>query len=141
MLTNFKNEKMKKLSILLLAVFYIGIANLKAQTDVNTETTTIVEEVKDAKKCIKNDKICDKTCGKKMNGTCCKGKKVKESTINFKSSNNYSGKSSCSKDTKKSCCKKKAKKCGGDCTKPCCVPTPAVTEDMTTDKDSSSSKK
>ena len=37
---------MKKLSIVLLAVFFIGIANVNAQTYANTETVVGVEEVK-----------------------------------------------------------------------------------------------
>jgi hypothetical protein len=37
---------MKKLSILILALLYIGIANVSAQTDATTQTVTSVEEVK-----------------------------------------------------------------------------------------------
>ena len=36
---------MKKLSIVLLAVFFIGISNINAQTDATTETVVAVEEV------------------------------------------------------------------------------------------------
>ena len=140
---------MKKLSIVLLAVFFIGIANVNAQTDAIIDNVVAVEEVKedcpftknaDGKLvCVKTGKICDATCKNKAKGTCCKGKKKtscskskksscsksKEGGFNFNKSNNYgSGKSSCSKKTKKGCCKKKAKKCGEDCTKPCCVPPP-----------------
>ena len=37
---------MKKLSIVLLAVFFIGIANVNAQTDATTDNVVDVEEVK-----------------------------------------------------------------------------------------------
>jgi hypothetical protein len=111
---------MKKISILLLAVFYIGIANLSAQ-DATTEAVTTTEEAKEVKICAKTGKTCDEKCENKKNGTCCKGKKAKEGSFNFNKSNNYNGKSSCSKSAKKSCCKKKAKKCGEGCTKACCA--------------------
>ena len=126
---------MKKISIALLAVFFIGIANVNAQTDVNTETVVGIEEVKEVKTCAKTGKVCNATCEKKKNGTCCKSKakcsksksscsKSKDDGFNFNKTNNYGGgKSSCNKKTKKGCCKKKAKKCGADCTKPCCAPT------------------
>ena len=139
---------MKKISIVLLAVFFIGIANVNAQTDVNTETVVGIEEVKT---CAKTGKVCDATCEKKKNGTCCKGEKKKSCSksekatcskskakcsksksscskskddgFNFNKTNNYGGeKSSCSKKAKKGCCKKKAKKCDENCTKPCCAP-------------------
>ena len=127
---------MKKLSILLLAVFYIGIANVNAQTDATTETITSVEEVQEVKKdcpftktedgkliCTKTGKICDPASCKNKS-KCCKGKKSKKGSFNFTKSNNYGGgKSSCSKKANKRCCKKKAKKCGEDCTKPCCAKT------------------
>ena len=127
---------MKKISILLLAVFYIGIANLSAQ-DATTEAVTTTEEAKEVKTCAKTGKTCDEKCEKKKNGTCCKGKKAKEGSFNFNKSNNYNGKSSCSKSAKKSCCKKKAKKCGEGCTKACCVPPPPPKEDKV-DGDASS---
>ena len=116
---------MKKISILLLAVFYIGIANLSAQTDVTTEATTTSEavtttdEAKEESGFIKNDegqlvcaktgKVCSSTCSKKVSKMCCNGKKSTTGSFNFNRSNNYTGKSSCSKSAKKSCCKKKAK--------------------------------
>jgi len=90
---------MKKISIVLLAVFFIGIANVNAQTDaptvtdVTTETVVGMEEVKDVKTCAKTGKVCDATCENKKNGTCCKGEKKK----------------SCSKSEKASCSKSKAK--------------------------------
>jgi len=121
---------MKKLSIVLLAIFFIGIANVNAQTDATTETVVETEEVKETKICAKTGKVCDETCKNKAKGTCCKGKtktscsKSKEGSFNFTKSNNYGGgKSSCSKKANKRCCKKKAKKCGEDCTKPCCAKT------------------
>ena len=120
---------MKKLSIVLLAVFFIGIANVNAQTDATTETVVGVEEVKEVKTCAKTGKACDATCENKKNGTCCKGEKKKscsksksscsksksscsksnESSFNFDKSNDYADeKSSCSKKAKKGCCKKEA---------------------------------
>lgn len=120
---------MKKLSILLLAVFFIGIANLSAQNETTTEAVVNTEEVKEVKKCSKTDKICDATCNKNKKGTCCKGLKADKGSynfsdkgsFNFSKSNNYTGKSSCSKNVKKACCKKKTKTCGEDCTKACCA--------------------
>lgn len=117
---------MKKLSIVLLAIFFIGIANVNAQTDATTEVPVSVEEVQEVKKdcpftktedgkliCTKTGKICDPASCKNKS-KCCKGEKSKGS-FNFTKSNNYGGgKSSCSKKAKKGCCKKKAKKCGGD---------------------------
>ena len=130
-MTNFKTKKMKKLSILLLAVFYIGIANVSAQTDAATETTNAIEEVQEVKKdcpftktedgkliCTKTGKICDPASCKNKS-KCCKGKKSKKGSFNFNNSNNYGGKSSCSKKAKKGC--------GLDCTKPCCA-KPATEE-------------
>ena len=128
---------MKKLSIVLLAAFYIGIANVNAQTDVTTETVVVMEEVKEVKTCAETGKVCDATCEKKKNGTCCKGEKKKscsksekascsksktkcsksksscskskEGSFNFDKSNNYGEeKSSCSKKAKKGCSKSKA---------------------------------
>ena len=144
---------MKKLSIVLLAVFFIGIANVNAQTDATTENVVAVEEVKEECPftknaegklvCVKTGKICDDACKNKAKGTCCKGKKKtscskskksscsksKEGGFNFNKSNNYGGgKSSCSKKIKKGCCKKKAKICGEDCTKPCCAKTEETEE-------------
>ena len=100
---------MKKLSIVLLAVFFIGIANVNAQTDaptvtdITTETVVGMEEVKDVKTCAKTGKVCDATCKKKKNGTCCKGEKKKSCSKSEKASCSKS-KSSCSK-SKSSCSK------------------------------------
>ena len=131
---------MKKLSILLLAVLYIGIANLSAQTEATNETVTAVEEVQEIKKdcpftktvdgkliCTKTGKICDPASCKNKS-KCCKGKKSKKGSFNFNNSNNYGGKSSCSK------AKKKVKKCGEDCAKPCCANT-EETEEVAADEE------
>ena len=118
---------MKKISIVLLAVFFIGIANVNAQSDATTETVVAVEEVtveEGVKTCAKTGKVCEATCENKKNGTCCKGEKKKscsksekascskskEGSLNFDKSNNYANKkSSCSKaGKKKGCCKKEA---------------------------------
>ena len=141
---------MKKISIVLLAIFFIGIANVNAQTDANTEIVVEIEEVKEVKTCAKTGKVCDVTCENKKNGTCCKGEKKRSCSKSEKAACSKSkskcsksekaacsksksscskSKSSCSKsDKKKGCCKKDAKKCGKECTKPCCVapPTPPV---------------
>jgi hypothetical protein len=124
-------KKMKKISILLLAVFFIGIANVNAQSDATSETVVVTEEVKT---CAKSGKVCDATCENKKNGTCCKSEKKKscskseKGNFDYGTTNDYSGKkSSCSKKSKKSCkksCSKKVKNCGADCVKPCCVPPP-----------------
>jgi hypothetical protein len=119
--------KMKKISIVLLAVFFIGITNVNAQSDATTETIVAVEEVtaeEGVKTCAKTGKVCDATCENKKNGTCCKGEKKKscsksektscskskEGSFNFDKSNSYGDKkSSCSKaGKKKGCCKKEA---------------------------------
>ena len=127
-----KITKMKKISIILLAVFFIGIANVNAQTDLSTETVVIMEEVKEVKTCSDTEKVCDATCEKKKTGNCCKGEKKKscsksekascsksksscskskENSFNFDKSNDYANKkTSCSKKEKKGCCKKAAKK-------------------------------
>ena len=118
---------MKKLSIVLLAVLFIGITNINAQTDATTETVVAVEEVtveEGVKTCAKTGKVCEATCENKKNGTCCKGEKKKscsksekascskskEGSFNFDKSNSYGdNKSSCSKAGKKKvCCKKEA---------------------------------
>ena len=124
---------MKKLSIVLLAVFFIGIANISAQTDTPTETVIAVEEVQEVKKdcpftktedgkliCTKTGKICDPASCKNKS-KCCKGKKSKQGSFNFTKSNNYGG-------GKSSCSKKKARKCGEGCTKPCCAKTEEIEE-------------
>ena len=41
---------MKKISIVILAVFFIGIANVNAQSEATTETVVGIEEVKEVKK-------------------------------------------------------------------------------------------
>ena len=131
---------MKKLSIVLLAVFFIGIANVNAQTDaptvtdITTETVLGMEEVKDVKTCAKTGKVCDTTCENKKNGSCCKGEKKKscsksekaacskskEGSFNFDKSNNYAAeKSSCSKKAKKGCCKTKTSCSKADAKKGC----------------------
>ena len=140
---------MKKISIILLAVFFIGIANINAQTDVTTNTTLVMEEKKEVKTCTDTGKVCDTTCKKKKNSTCCKGEKKKscsklksssskstESSFNFDKSNNYGDeKASCSKKAKKGCCKKKTKTCGDNCIKSCCAPpTPAINETTSSKK-------
>lgn len=103
-------KKMKKITIALLAVFFIGIANVSAQSDakeVDSEVIyekgdqkilmvpdkTTTEEVKEVKTCAKSGKVCDATCENKKKGTCCKGEKKK----------------SCSKSEKAACSKSKAK--------------------------------
>ena len=104
-------KKMKKISILLLAVFFIGIANVNAQSDATTETVVVTEEVKT---CAKSGKVCDATCENKKKGTCCKGEKKKSCSkskkgeFDYGTTNDYSGeKSSCSKkEKKKKCCSK-----------------------------------
>ena len=108
---------MKKISILLLAVFFIGIANVNAQSDATSETVVVTEEVKEVKTCAKSGKVCDATCENKKNGTCCKGEKKKSCSksqkgeFDYGTTNNYSGKkSSCSKKSKKSCKKSCSKK-------------------------------
>ena len=140
---------MKKISIVLLAVFFIGIANVNAQTDATNESVLGIEEVKEVKTCADTGKICDATCEKKKNGTCCKGEKKKscsksekaacskskakcsksksscskskEGAYNFDKSNNYGDeKSSCSKKTKKGYSKSKASCSKVDKKKGCC---------------------
>ena len=98
---------MKKLSIVLLAIFFISIANANAQTDATIENVVAVEEVnlenhpkecpftKNAEGklvCVKTGKVCGKACKNKAKGTCCNGKK----------------KTSCSKSKKSSCSKSKS---------------------------------
>ena len=133
---------MKKLSIALLAVFFIGIANVNAQTDATNESVLGIEEVKEVKTCAQSGKVCNTTCENKKNGTCCKGEKKKscsksksscskskEGSFNFDKSNNYGDeKASCSKKVKKGCCKKKTRTCGDNCMKACCVPPPTINE-------------
>jgi hypothetical protein len=98
--------KMKKISIVLLAVFFIGIANVNAQSDATTETVVGIEEVKEVKTCAKSGKVCDATCENKKNGTCCKGEKKKSCSKSEKASCSKS-KAKCSKSEKASCSKSK----------------------------------
>jgi len=95
---------MKKISIVLLAVFFIGIANVNAQSDATTETVVGIEEVKEVKTCAKSGKVCDATCENKKNGTCCKGEKKKSCSKSEKASCSKS-KAKCSKSEKASCSK------------------------------------
>ena len=111
--------KMKKISIVLLAVFFIGIANVNAQSDATTETVVGIEEVKEVKTCAKSGKVCDATCENKKNGTCCKGEKKKSCSKSEKAACSKSKakcskseKASCSKDEKKVSCSKSDKKKG-----------------------------
>jgi hypothetical protein len=130
---------MKKISILLLTILYLGITNLCAQNDNQPESKVIYEknnqrimssedETKECefKKnnegelvCVKTGKICNETCPKKAKNSCCKGEKAskdcstsKNSSFNFNTSNTYNTstkKNSCSKVKSKSCCKSKNK--------------------------------
>ena len=149
---------MKKLTIILLALFFIGVTNTNAQTDATAENANAIEEIQEANKdcpftktddgkliCTKTGKICDpsscknksKCCkGKaKSKRKCCKGKskksscsKSKKGGFNYNKSNNYGNK------TKSKCSAKKIKKCGAECTKPCCVPPPPTEEDTPTEE-------
>ena len=118
---------MKKLSIVLLAVFFIGITNVNAQTEVNDKKATVVYSegdqeiimVEKVKTCAKTGKVCDATCENKKNGTCCKGEKNKScsksekvSCSKSKAKCSKSEKASCSKDEKKVSCSKSDKKKG-----------------------------
>ena len=117
---------MKKISILLLALFYIGITNVSAQTEAKEVESKVIYEKGDQKiiavadtpkKCIKTGKTCDEKCENKKTGTCCEGKKSKSSctdsktkcskskqgSFNFNKSNSYG-------DKKSKCCKSKEKK-------------------------------
>ena len=123
---------MKKITIALLAVFFIGMANINAQTEV--ETTTEKTEVKvdcpftvdaEGKKiCTKTGKECTPEelakCRKGGKKGCKKGKsscsKSKKGDFDYGTTNDYSGeKSSCSKKAKKGCDKGAKKK--GCCSK------------------------
>ena len=128
---------MKNITIALLAIFFMGITNVNAQTDVITSNEVVNEEVtlenhpkecpftKNAEGklvCVKTGKVCDNACKNKAKGTCCKGKtkkcckgktkksscsKSRKSGFSYGNSNDYSG--------KKSSCSKKSKK--GCCSK------------------------
>lgn len=108
---------MKKFSILLLSILFIGISNVNAQTEDADKKASEIDQVivqladKEVKECAKTAKACDNTCEKKKNGTCCEGKKSdskcsnnKKNSFNFNKSNSYSAKKS------SSCCKSKEKK-------------------------------
>ena len=83
---------MKKLSIVLLAVFFIGITNISAQTDTPTEAVISIEEVQ-TKDVVKTEctKELREAC-KKDASKCCKNKrksscsKSKEGSFNFNKS-------------------------------------------------------
>ena len=101
--------KMKKISIVFLAVFFIGIANVNAQSDATSETVVTVEDVtaeEGVKTCAKTGKVCNSTCENKKNGTCCKGEKKKSCSKSEKASCSKS-KAKCSKSEKASCSKSK----------------------------------
>ena len=148
---------MKKLTIILLALFFIGITNINAQTDAIISSEEITEKVtlenhpkecpftKNAEGklvCVKTGKVCDDACKNKAKGTCCKGKskkcckgkakrsscsKSKKGGFNYNKSNNYGNK------TNSKCNAKKITKCGAECTKPCCA-TPSEEEDNPTEE-------
>ena len=139
---------MKNLTIILLALFFVEITNINAQTETDaTSEISAVEQLKancpdwgtdkcpytineDGKLvCVKTGKVCDDSCKNKAKGKCCKGKskkrscsKSKKGGFNYNKSNNY-GNNPSSK-----CNVKKVKKCGEGCTKPCCVPPPSKEE-------------
>ncbi|MAW20796.1 MAG: hypothetical protein CMD16_00185 [Flavobacteriales bacterium] len=120
---------MKKIIIVLLAVFFIGITNVNAQDEVKpTQENTEVKEASTSTETTKKtncpytinaegEKICTKTgtqkCSSKATKSSCS--KTSKGEFNYGKKNNYSGKkSSCSsKKTKKQCCSKTAsnKKC------------------------------
>ena len=133
---------MKKLTIILLALFFVGITNINAQTDAITSEEVSTEEVstEEVKKecpftknaegklvCVKTGKVCDDSCKNKAKGTCCKGKRKRcsgKSGKYNKASKNYSSSGNSGFNfSKKSSCSKVAKKCGEDCTKACCAKT------------------
>ena len=143
---------MKKLSIVLLAVLFIGIANVNAQTETDaTNEISAVEQLKancpdwgtdkcpytineDGKLvCVKTGKICNATCKNKAKGTCCKGKRKCSKGKSKYSKSNLNGGFNFNKTNnygggKSSCSSsKKVKKCGKDCAKPCCAP-PTIEE-------------
>ena len=131
---------MKKLTIILLALFFVGITNINAQTE--TDATSEISTAEQFKancpdwgtdKCpftINEDGkiICKKSgkeCSAKNLKKCCKSKKrscskSKKGGFNFNKSNGYGG--------GKSSCSKKVRKCGTDCTKPCCAAPPTIEE-------------
>lgn len=105
---------MKKTSILLLATFLIGIANINAQSVATTESLVAIEVLKEVVKEVNNEeansseKVVDATIKNNTKSSCCKSKakcsKTNKSNFNYGKTNNYSGKkSSCSKETS-SCC-------------------------------------
>jgi hypothetical protein len=140
---------MKKLTIILLALLFIGVTNTNAQTDATAENANAIEEIQEANKdcpftktddgkliCTKTGKICDPSSCKNKS-KCCKGKakskrkcckkksksscsKSKTEGFNYGKTNNYGSVS------KSKCSGKKVRKCGSECIKPCCVPSPPV---------------
>lgn len=116
---------MKKLTIILLALFFVGITNINAQTEATiSEEVVSIEEIQEANKdcpftkttdgkliCTKTGKICDPASCKNKS-KCCKGKskksscsKSKKTGFNYGQTNNYGSKlkSKCSaKKTKES---------------------------------------
>ena len=129
-----------ELTIILLALFFVGITNINAQTDAVTTEEVSTEEVNkecpftknsDGKLiCVKTGKVCDEACKNKAKGKCCKGKskgsscsKSKTGGFDYNKSNDYGGNSSSSK-----CKTKKVKKCAEGCAKPCCVLSPSKEE-------------
>ncbi len=127
-INNQKRNKMKKLSLILLAFLFIGLGNVIAQSD--TPSETITDEVKkecpftkteDGKLiCVKTGKECSKEelakCKKGGKKSCCSANKSSNGSFNFNKKNNYGdSKSSCSKKAKKGCNKGAKKK--GCCSK------------------------
>ena len=127
-INNQKRNKMKKLSLILLAFLFIGLGNVIAQSD--TPSDTITDEVKkecpftkteDGKLiCVKTGKECSKEelakCKKGGKKSCCSANKSSNGSFNFNKKNNYGdSKSSCSKKAKKGCNKGAKKK--GCCSK------------------------
>ena len=109
---------MKKLTSILLAIFFIASYNMSAQDvaaeDTKKATTEVVE--------CESQKTKEVECkSQKTKSTCCT--KKKSNGFNFNKSNSYGKSSSCSSASKKSACcaKKEAKKCGDSCTKSCCT--------------------
>ena len=142
---------MKKLTIILLALFFVGITNINAQTEAITADEVTTEEVKkecpftknaDGKLvCVKTGKVCDTTCENKKNGTCCKGEKKKScSKSKTKCSKEEKAacsksKTKCSKEEKAACSKSKTKCSKGKEKSACC------SKDKTSDKKSCCTKK
>jgi len=99
---------MKKLTSILIALFFIASYNISAQNVATEDTKEATKEIVE----------CE---SQKTKSTCCT--KKKSNGFNFNKSNSYGKSSSCSSASKKSACcaKKEAKKCGDSCTKSCCT--------------------